>query len=675
MIGVLVSGEGTNLQALLDDGLPVVAVASNSRGRPCARARRCRRHPGRTRSRSRTFESREDRDRRHGRLARGARRSSSSSVPATCSCSRRRSSTASRAASSTSTRRCCPRSRARADRGRARRGGGRDRRYRPLRGRGRRHRPDHRAGASGDRAGRDARRRCASALHAVEHRLLPQRAPRARRMIERALLSVYDKTGLDAFARGLAELGVELVASGGTAAFIEEHELGVTLVEELTGVGELLGGRVKTLHPRIHAAILARPDAPRTRAALDELGIRPFQLVCVNLYPFGQIAWRRGVDEAEAVEMIDVGGPAMLRAAAKNFAHVAPVCRPDQYERRARRAPASTASSRSRRAGGSPPRRSRPRPRTRRRSPAGSPMREAFPPQPDRVVREGARPRVRREPAPARRLYAEDGARRHVLSRVEQLQGKQLSFNNLADLSAARAVVGGVRRAGLRDRQAREPCGVALGGDDRGGVRPRPRRRSRLRLRRRRRLQPAGRRASSATRARRAVRRGPVRARLRRAALGRAGARSRRRACSSTPSGGTRRPASATTAACSAACSSRTATATSTTATAMEVVCGEPTEDDWGDLLFAWRVCKHVTSNAIVLARELQTIGIGAGQMSRVDAVRIARREGARARPRLARRGARVRRVLPVRRRAAARARGRRARRSSSPAGRSATTR
>ena len=114
-------------------------------------------------------------------------------------------------------------------------------------------------------------------------------------MIERALLSVYDKTGLDAFARGLAELGVELVASGGTAAYIEEHELGVTLVEELTGVGELLGGRVKTLHPHVHAAILARQNSAEDTHALDELGIRPFQLVCVNLYPFRQIAWRRGV--------------------------------------------------------------------------------------------------------------------------------------------------------------------------------------------------------------------------------------------------------------------------------------------------------------------------------------------------------------------------------------------
>ena len=149
-------------------------------------------------------------------------------------------------------------------------------------------------------------------------------------MIERALVSVYDKTGLDEFARGLADLGVDLVASGGTAGFLEEHELTVTYVEELTGVAELLGGRVKTLHPHIHAAILARRDSD-DMASLEELGIRPFDLVCVNLYPFSQVAWRREITEAEAVEMIDIGGPAMVRAAAKNFEHVAPVSRPDQY--------------------------------------------------------------------------------------------------------------------------------------------------------------------------------------------------------------------------------------------------------------------------------------------------------------------------------------------------------
>jgi phosphoribosylaminoimidazolecarboxamide formyltransferase/IMP cyclohydrolase len=149
----------------------------------------------------------------------------------------------------------------------------------------------------------------------------------------RALISVYDKTGLEDFARGLADLGFELVASGGTADFLEDDVgLHVERVEELTGVAEMLGGRVKTLHPRIHAAILARRDHADDVADLDEQEIRPFDVVCVNLYPFSEVAGRYGVREAEAVEMIDVGGPSMLRGAAKNFAHVAPVSRPNQYE-------------------------------------------------------------------------------------------------------------------------------------------------------------------------------------------------------------------------------------------------------------------------------------------------------------------------------------------------------
>src|SRR5207244_10203061 len=133
----------------------------------------------------------------------------------------------------------------------------------------------------------------------------------------RALISVYDKTGLEEFARGLADVGFELVASGGTADFLEtEVGLDVERVEEITGVAEMLGGRVKTLHPLIHAAILARRDHDEDAATLEQNEIRPFDLVCVNLYPFSEIAGRYGVREEEAVEMIDIGGPSMLRGAA-----------------------------------------------------------------------------------------------------------------------------------------------------------------------------------------------------------------------------------------------------------------------------------------------------------------------------------------------------------------------
>ena len=150
-------------------------------------------------------------------------------------------------------------------------------------------------------------------------------------MIGRALLSVYDKTGLEDFARGLAGLGVELLASGGTASRLAEVGVDLRRVDELTEFPELLGGRVKTLHPRVHAGILARRDRPDDMAALAERDIEPIDLVCVNLYPFDSVAGRKDTREEEAVEMIDIGGPALLRAAAKNFPHVVPVCSPAQY--------------------------------------------------------------------------------------------------------------------------------------------------------------------------------------------------------------------------------------------------------------------------------------------------------------------------------------------------------
>src|SRR5207237_7280232 len=148
----------------------------------------------------------------------------------------------------------------------------------------------------------------------------------------RALISVWDKEGVVELARGLEELGWEVVASGGTASYLREHGLQVETVEELTEVPELLGGRVKTLHPWIHAAILARRDHVDDLAALDEHEIRPFDLVCVNLHPFMDVVGRFGTSEEDAVEMIDIGGPSLLRGAAKNFAHVAPLSRPEQYE-------------------------------------------------------------------------------------------------------------------------------------------------------------------------------------------------------------------------------------------------------------------------------------------------------------------------------------------------------
>jgi phosphoribosylaminoimidazolecarboxamide formyltransferase/IMP cyclohydrolase len=148
-------------------------------------------------------------------------------------------------------------------------------------------------------------------------------------VVKRALLSCYDKTNLEVFAKGLVELGIELVASAGTAAFLRQYGLPAKTVEEFAGMTEQLEGRVKTLHPKIHAGILARRDDPAHLQAVGGGGL--IDLVVVNLYPFQQTAQRAGAVLSEVVESIDIGGVALLRAAAKNFAHVAVVCQPQQY--------------------------------------------------------------------------------------------------------------------------------------------------------------------------------------------------------------------------------------------------------------------------------------------------------------------------------------------------------
>jgi phosphoribosylaminoimidazolecarboxamide formyltransferase / IMP cyclohydrolase len=440
--------------------------------------------------------------------------------------------------------------------------------------------------------------------------------------MRRALISVYDKTGLDEFAAGLAELGLELVASGGTAAFISELGLAVTPVDELTDVPELLGGRVKTLHPRIHAAILARRDLEDDLEQLAEHEIEPFDLVCVNLYPFTQMAAKKDVREEEAVEMIDIGGPAMLRAAAKNFVHVAPVCSLARYgpvldelrldgdlSAQTRRELAAEAFAHT---------------AAYEASIAGwFADREAFPPHlivslvKDRDLPYGENPHQRAA------YYSEAGARRHLLSRVEQLSGKELSFNNLADLDAGRAVLREFELPTCAIVKHANPCGVGVAANlldaytkahaadpvsAYGGV-----------VAVNRRVDPPLAQmlaeqfvevliapeytadAVSILAQKPATRILEDRERRRTSA----GERDYRRVL-----GGLL---------------VQDADSEVDDREGAEVVAGAPPDEaEWGDLLFSWRVCKHVLSNAIVIARDLQTIGIGAGQMSRVDAVRLA---------------------------------------------------
>src|SRR5262245_23356178 len=150
--------------------------------------------------------------------------------------------------------------------------------------------------------------------------------------VRRALVSVSDKRGVVEFARGLAALGVEILSTGGTAKTLSDAGIPVRQVSDYTGFPEMLDGRVKTLHPKIHGALLGRRDVPAHTAAMREHGIDPIDLVVVNLYPFRETVARPGTTTDEAIEQIDIGGPSMLRSAAKNHADVTVIVDPADYE-------------------------------------------------------------------------------------------------------------------------------------------------------------------------------------------------------------------------------------------------------------------------------------------------------------------------------------------------------
>src|ERR671914_1788673 len=150
--------------------------------------------------------------------------------------------------------------------------------------------------------------------------------------VRRALLTVSDKTGLVEFARGLVDMGIEIVSTGGTARELADYGISTRSVEDYTGFPEMLDGRVKTLNPRIYAGLLAVRSNPDHVATLAEQNIEPIDLVCVNLYPFERTAARRGVTDAEVIENIDIGGPTLIRAAAKNHAFAAVGVTPESYD-------------------------------------------------------------------------------------------------------------------------------------------------------------------------------------------------------------------------------------------------------------------------------------------------------------------------------------------------------
>ena len=266
--------------------------------------------------------------------------------------------------------------------------------------------------------------------------------------IKRALISVSDKNGLVEFASGLADLGVEIISSGGTACALAEAGLKVRSVEEITGSPEMLGGRVKTLHPAVHGGILARRDVAEDMACLEELGIAPIDLVVVNLYPFEQTAAKQDASPAEIIEQIDIGGPTLLRSAAKNFASVAVVCDPADYPEALKRLNSG---------GGQLDLEYRTALAAKvfarvaaydeaistwfgdlateegelRREETAFPSRLHIALTKERDLRYGENPHQ------AAALYREAGFAGESLVTAEQLQGKKLSFNNMTDLEGA----------------------------------------------------------------------------------------------------------------------------------------------------------------------------------------------------------------------------------------------
>lgn len=448
--------------------------------------------------------------------------------------------------------------------------------------------------------------------------------------VRRALISVSDKTGLGEFAAGLAKLGVEMFSTGGTRAHLESLKIPVKDVSAYTGFPEMLDGRVKTLHPKVHAGILCRQDRPDDLAALEDNDILAIDLVAVNLYPFEATIARTGVSDEEAIEQIDIGGPSLVRAAAKNHAFVTIVTSSEQYAQVLSELQATGNTSH----------------QTRRRLAAEAYALTArydaavsgwfarreeqeFPETLTVALRRLQALRYGENPHQDAALYRLLGpAETTSLVDAEQLSGKELSYNNLLDLDSALAIVQQLPGSAVAVIKHNNPCGAAqheslaaaaraaLDGDavsafgsvlginravdaataevlvepDRfieAIVAPRfepdavailtskPKWKASVRLLQTRNWGPPGRQ--------REVRR---------------------------IAGGLLVQASDT---------------LPDDESSWKIADGpQPTESQLRDLRFAWQLVRHVKSNAITVSLHETLVGVGAGQMSRVDSVRIA---------------------------------------------------
>jgi phosphoribosylaminoimidazolecarboxamide formyltransferase/IMP cyclohydrolase len=444
--------------------------------------------------------------------------------------------------------------------------------------------------------------------------------------VQRAILSVTDKTGLVDFARKLAALGIELISTGGTAKLLRDSNVPVKDISEFTGFPEMLDGRIKTLHPKVHGGILHRREDPKHVAAVAEHGIAPVDMVVVNLYAFEKTAAKVGVSLEELIENIDIGGPSMIRSAAKNFHDVAIVTSPCDYDsvaeelsrshglshgtkwRLAQKAFAVTAAYDS--AIASTLERVNPESFQLQPEAGGFPSTLRFSFQKKLDLRYGENPHQ------TAAMYS-DGSDVGVAN-ARQLQGKELSYNNIVDLQAAWDLAQEFDEPVCAIIKHTNPCGTATG-------------------------------KTLAEAYKRALECDPV------SAFG--GVIGVNRPIDAEAAEEMHKLFLEVIAAPAFDEGAKAKFASKKNLRLVQVTSAEerwvlknisggilvqdadvrplqeadlkvvtkraPTPEETNALLFAWKVCKHVKSNAIVYARDGQTVGVGAGQMSRVDSAKI----------------------------------------------------
>ena len=444
--------------------------------------------------------------------------------------------------------------------------------------------------------------------------------------VRRALLSVSDKSGIVELARGLAALGAEILSTGGTARLLEKEGIRVTEVSAHTGFPEMLDGRVKTLHPKIHGGLLARRDDPAHLAAIEKAGIAPIDLLVVNLYPFEATVADPDCRFEDAVENIDIGGPAMLRAAAKNHAGVAAVVDPADY-------PAILDELKARGAVSDATRFALARKVFAHTAAYDGAIanylssldaqrkRREYPDILTLQFRKVQELRYGENPHQSAAFYADQRPVEGSLARYRQLQGKELSYNNIADSDAAWECVKGFAEPACVIVKHANPCGVAVGESLRAAYE-------------------------------KAFKTDPV------SAFG--GILAFNRALDGRAAEAVAGQFAEVVIAPRIEPEARQVFAKKANVRVLEVPLSheaqahdykrvgggllvqgsdvenlkrsdlkivtrrQPTDSQWVDLLFAWKVAKFVKSNAIVYCRDGMTLGVGAGQMSRVDSARIA---------------------------------------------------